>query len=63
MDNLEKRRLEAGYTQLGLAKSSGVSRDTIRRIESGRAKRINMLTIYRLEKVLGGKNEEHKNTY
>jgi transcriptional regulator with XRE-family HTH domain len=59
MFNLEQRRLEAGYTQLGLAKASGVSRDTIRRIEEGRAKRINKLTIYRLKKVLGDLSEEH----
>jgi DNA-binding XRE family transcriptional regulator len=59
MNNLEQRRLEAGYTQLGLAKASGVSRDTIRRIEEGRAKRINKLTIYRLKKVLGDLSEEH----
>lgn len=57
MNNLEQRRLEAGYTQLGLAKASGVSRDTIRRIEEGRAKRINKLTIYRLKKVLGDLSE------
>lgn len=59
MLNLEQRRLEAGYTQLGLAKASGVSRDTIRRIEEGRAKRVNKLTIHRLKKVLGDFSEEH----
>lgn len=62
MINLEQRRLEAGYTQLGLAKASGVSRDTIRRIEEGRAKRVNPLTVYRLEKVLGDRNGKHKDT-
>ena len=52
-----KKRLEAGYTQLGLAKVSGVSRDTIRRFESGKVKKPNPLTIYKLENVLGDLSE------
>lgn len=59
MINLKKKRLEAGLTQLGLVKASGVSRDTIRRIESCKAKRITDLVIYKLEKVLGDLSEEH----
>ena len=59
MINLKKKRLEAGYTQLGLVKASGVSRDTIRRIESGKAKRITDLVIYKLEKVLGDLSENN----
>lgn len=59
MNNLKQKRLKAGYTQLGLAKASGVSRDTIRRIEEGRAKRVNSLTIYKLDKVLKSKKKDN----
>lgn len=59
MKNLKKTRLDAGFSVNGLSKATGVSRETINRIEKGRAKRINDLTIYRLEKVLGDLSEEH----
>lgn len=59
MNKFKKTRLEKGYTVLGLSRATGVSRETINRIESGRAKRINDLTIYRLAKVLGDLDEKH----
>lgn len=59
MKNLKKARLEKGLTVLGLSKASGVCRETIDRIERGKAKKINDLTIYKLEKVLGDLSEEH----
>ena len=57
MNKYKERRLEKGLSVLALSKKSGVCRETINRIEKGRAKRINDLTIYRLEKVLGDLSE------
>ena len=56
MNKYEKMRLEAGYSQLKLAKMSGVSRETIRRLEQGKGTPY-PLTVKKLEKVLGDLSE------
>lgn len=58
MNEYEKRRIEAGYSRLQLAKMTGLSRETIRRWESGETKPYPH-KLKQWEKVLGDLSEEH----
>lgn len=56
MNKYKKRRLEKGLSQLMLAKMTGISRETIRRWESGETKPYPH-KLKQLEKVLGDLSE------
>ena len=57
MNKYKKRRLELGYSRLQLEKMTGISRETIRRWESGETKPYPH-KLKQLEKVLGDLSEE-----
>ena len=56
MNKYKKRRLELGYSRLQLEKMTGISRETIRRWESGETKPYPH-KLKQLEKVLGDLSE------